>query len=244
MKSAGQLLLTFFDKPLTRIQKPNAGIVTEADVVSERYLIEQLSKLMPHAAFFAEESGEHGQGDYCWVIDPLDGTTNFARGIPYFCISVALTYKGEPIVSAIYQPILKELYSACKGKGAFLNGTKIAVSDVPYEKSALLIGLPYTKRAWYMAMIRDIAAVGPETFALRHMGAAALDLAYVAAGRLDGSFFAGLGWWDVAAGMLLVTEAGGMVSDFQGKRVDQNYSSCLAAGPEVYTRLLPLLKAP
>jgi myo-inositol-1(or 4)-monophosphatase len=243
IKEAGRIVLSYLDKRLTFTEKDKSGFVTEADLASERFLIKELGLLLPEASFFAEESGKSGSGAYCWVIDPLDGTTNFAHHIPYFCISVALTYQDRPIVGAIYQPITDEFFYAERGRGSFLNGVKIGVNrEHELAKSMVAVGFPYAKNKQFMELLEGVQRILPQAYSFRYFGAVALDLAYVAAGRLDGAFFEGLGWWDVAAGMVLIEEAGGQTSDFQGKEVTPSYVSFLAANQEMHEILLPLLK--
>lgn len=243
IKSAGAILMSYFRTEFPSREKEQGGPVTPADLASEKYLIEHLKGLVPQASFFAEESGASGTNDdYCWVIDPLDGTTNFIHGLPYFCISVALTFKGKPIVAAIYQPLLDDFYYAQKGQGAFLNGKKILVSSATsLQKSMILVGLPMTYHDTYHDLIEKLPSLGPKLYSFRHLGAAALDCAYVASGRLDAVFFTGLAWWDVAAGMLLIEQAGGIVTDFQGNALTQDYRSCIGANKQIFNELRQLL---
>ena len=230
IKQAGDIVLSYYNKPLERHEKEGHGFVTQADLASEQFLIKKLGELIPEASFFAEESGisNSGTSAYCWVIDPLDGTTNFAHRVPYFCISVALTYKNSPILGVVYQPMLKEFFYAIKGQGAYLNGQKIVVSRSMIAKSMVAIGLPYAKDAEYAQLLQDAWVISNRVYSIRHFGAVALDLAYLAAGRLDGVIFEELGWWDIAAGMVLVTEAGGLITDFSGLVPTPQYRSCMA----------------
>lgn len=243
VKEAGSIVLSYFNKQLSCRYKEQNGFVTEADLASEEFLMRELRALLPQAAFWAEESGKSGEGDYCWVIDPLDGTTNFAHHIPYFCISVALTYRHKPIVGIIYQPLLNEFFYAEQGKGAFLNGVKIRVNpEQDLAKSMVVVGFRYAKNKHFMGLVERVRHIMPKTYSFRYFGAVALDLAYVAAGRLDGAFFEGLEWWDVAAGMLLIQEAGGWVTDFQGQEITPTYLSLVAANRQMHEKLLPLLQ--
>jgi len=244
VRNAGDILLSYFgNDDLKREEKEGKGSVTEADMHSERYLIAELTKAFPETSFIAEESGESGQGEYCWVIDPLDGTTNFERGLPYFCISVALTYKGAPLFGIVYQPLLNELFHAYKGKGAFCNGKRLQVtSKQALEGSVLVIGLPYAKTERYQQLVRSLQDLAVQVYAFRFFGAAALDLAYVACAGLEGVLFVDLGWWDVAAGMLLVQESGGLVTDFEGSEVTSSFTSLIAAGKPVHEKLKKVLK--
>jgi len=242
IRQAGVILLSYYGKELTRQEKKNHGFVTEADRASENCLIDQLAKILPEASFFAEESGRSGDNDYCWVIDPLDGTTNFVHELPYFCISVALTYKGKPQVGILYQPLTNELFFAEQGKGAFLNGEKIKISlPKHFNNSLVAMGLPYQslKKKQLLHIAEQIAQ---QAYCVRHFGAIALDLAYVACGRMDGVFFSYLAWWDVAVGMLLIEQAGGVVTDFSGQSVSEDYTSCIAGSKMVHCHMLAILK--
>lgn len=242
VRDAGDILLSYFHTNLIRTEK-QSGFVTEADLASERFLMAELHKVMPEAAFFAEESGKSGNStdDYCWVIDPLDGTTNFAHGLPYFCISVALTFKGKPVFGCIYQPLLNEFFYASQGNGAYLNGERIQVSAVrSLQESLLLVGFPYAKGEHYQNVLNYLRDLSKKTYAFRHFGAVALDQAYLACGRSEVVFFEQLGWWDVAAGIILIQEAGGVVSTYQGRVVDAHYESFLAANQELHVQMLTL----
>ncbi len=241
LKGAGTILLSYFGKQLVRKEKCD-GFVTEADFASERYLIEKLTNLF-RADIWAEESGQTNSynNGYCWVIDPLDGTTDFAHGIPYFCISVALTYHDQPKCAAIYNPLLDDFFYAQKGIGAWCNGQKISISlPTDISKAVIAFNLPYAfdERISLMLLVQKLAmSVG----ALRSIGSTALDLAHIAAGRLDGVLFTHHKWWDVAAGMLLVQEAGGKIADFQGEMLAPSYQSCIAGGGLIFDNLFKLV---
>jgi myo-inositol-1(or 4)-monophosphatase len=244
IKKAGQIQLSYFKKALSldRREKNGAGFVTQADLETEKFLIQELGKLMPGADFYAEESGVSGNGEYRWVIDPLDGTTNFAHGLPHFCISIALTHNDDVIFGMIYQPVLNELFWAEKGQGAWLNGTKIAVSSQDsLSKSFLVIVIPYSGFKQGEEFARLLWSIVPGAYSFRYLGAAALDLAYVACGRFDGICFAGLAWWDFAAGQLLIKEAGGCVTDFNKNGISITSQSCVAGGAVVHEALAKLL---
>jgi myo-inositol-1(or 4)-monophosphatase len=179
-------------------------------------IVERLSKLLPEAGFIAEEgSTRNEQARYVWVIDPLDGTTNFIHGVPAFSISIALLDKHVPVVGIVHEVNLNECFYATKGSGAFCNGEPIGVSSINNLSEALLAtGFPYhnfTKMDCYIAILKEFMA---ECHGVRRLGSAALDLAYVAMGRFEGFFEYGLKPWDVAAGILIVNEAGGKVTDF------------------------------
>lgn len=244
IKEAGKILLGYFGHRLERTYKENGrhGFVTKADLASEQFLKDSLHRIMPEASFIAEESGASGgNNDYRWVIDPLDGTTNFTCGLPYFCISVALTYQDVPQVAAVYYPLLDEFFYAEQGKGALLNGKKISVSSPESLKRAVIgVGIPdpWHERPYIINIAQQVAK---QVQAIRHLGAAALDLANVAAGRLDGIVFSKLEWWDVAAGILLVQEAGGMVTDFSKQPMKPGYTSCVAGQKQVWQELLAIV---
>jgi myo-inositol-1(or 4)-monophosphatase len=243
VREAGRILLSFWGTKLTHTFKGIYGFATEADLASEKYLIAALHKLFPQASICAEENGNYGSpsSDYQWVIDPLDGTTNFAHGLSHFCISVALCYQDRPIVGIIYNPMADELYYAQEGKGAFLNGQKLAVTEVKETREVLVAcSLPYGSRKKFDTL-KLIEKVVQHGYGVRHYGAAALDLAYVAAGRFDGLVLVGLSWWDVAAGAVLISEAGGMITDFSGEPLSSDYSDCLAGGKSVFEGLKSIL---
>jgi myo-inositol-1(or 4)-monophosphatase len=245
IRQAGAIVLSYFNRPLVCSDKgEDKGFVTQADLASEQYLIEQLAPIIPGAAFIAEESGEQcgAASDYCWVIDPLDGTTNFAHGIPYFCISIALTYKQEPVFGMIFQPITHELFYATKGQGAMGSEGKVQVTAQPISQAIIALGLPYAKDDQYASLLAASAAVARECYAIRHFGAVALDAAYVACGKLGGMFFERLEWWDIAAGVVLIQEAGGTITNFEGKKLNRAYESCVAGAPKIHQRLQELVK--
>lgn len=231
IKEAGELLCSYFSKTVTRNYKPDGSFATQADIESEQLLIERLKPLVPGAGFFAEESGVVKGNEYSWVIDPLDGTTNFAQGLPYFCTSIALTKNDEPIAGFIFQPVLKEFFYATKGGGAFLNGEPLQVSQrTKLQESLVMFALPYEDHSNYLS---SVCYLEKHAYTTRTMGAAALDQAYCAAGRSDVVLFCDLSWWDVAAGMLLIQEAQGVVSEFDGKPVGLLYRSFLGGNKAI-----------
>ena len=198
-------------------------LVTEIDKKSEKYIIDKIEENYPDHAILGEETGEHEkESDYLWVIDPLDGTNNYAQGLPIFCISIGLKYRGEAVLGVVYAPYLDEMYTAVKGGGAFCNGKKINIgSENELNKCVLATGFPYDKLTNPLNNIDYFSELVPRLRGVRRMGAAAYDLACVAAGFLDGYWEMNLRHWDVAAGILLVEEAGGKVSYF---RDDREYS--------------------
>ena len=199
-------------------EKGRQNFVTEVDKRSEQILVEGLSKLMPEAGYIAEEGTSSKQGErYQWVIDPLDGTTNFIHGVFPFAISVGLTEDHEVVAGIVYEFGLDEFFYAWKGGGAWLNGSPVRVSDVPRVDQALIAtGFPYTNFKYLEQFKHSMDHFMKNSHGLRRLGSAATDMAYVACGRYDGFYEYGLHPWDVAAGMLLVREAGGEVTDFAG----------------------------
>lgn len=228
-------------------QKQVNDFVTEVDHASEAAIIETLLTAYPQHGILAEESGStHGdpQADHVWIIDPLDGTTNFIHGFPVYCVSIALSVKGRIEQAVVYDPSRNDLFTATRGRGAFLNDRRIRVSKrTLLEESLVSTGFPFRKGDDFPTYLKMMGDVMQRTAGLRRPGAAALDLAYVAAGFADGFFETGLKPWDVAAGSLLVTEAGGLIGNFSGEAqadfIEQ--SECLAANPRVYGHLVALL---
>ena len=226
-------------------QKQVNDFVTEVDHAAEQAIIETLLTAYPGHGILAEESGrEQGakNSDYVWIIDPLDGTTNFIHGYPVYAVSIALSFKGRMEHAVVYDPTRNDLFTATRGRGAFLNERRIRVSKRTQLKDCLIsTGFPFRPGdnfKQYLAMMADLM---PRTAGLRRPGAAALDLAYVAAGYADGFFESGLSIWDVAAGSLLVTEAGGLIGNFTGEADFLEQKECLAASPRIYGQLVPLL---
>lgn len=226
-------------------QKQVNDFVTEVDHASEQAIIETLLTAYPGHGIMAEESGsEHGAKDseFVWIIDPLDGTTNFIHGFPVYCVSIALAVKGKIEQAVIYDPTRNDLFTATKGRGAFLNDRRLRVSKrTRLQESLVSTGFPF--RAGdnfpsYLAMMGDVMQ---RTAGLRRPGAAALDLAYVAAGHTDGFFESGLQPWDVAAGSLLVTEAGGLIGNFTGEANFLEQKECLAGNPKIYAQLVSVI---
>jgi len=219
-RSAGNVILRHMSKldSLNVFEKAKQDYVSEVDSLAEAEIIKELRRAHPQAAFLCEESGAMGQGRQTFVIDPLDGTSNFLRGWPHFCISIALVENGEPTDGVIYDPLRNELFTASRGAGAVLNDKKIRVADRRDLAGAMLItGFPPRERARLAPQLATVQALLGEAEDIRRTGSAALDLAYVACGRADGYFEAGVKPWDIAAGLLLVREAGGRVCDFRGR---------------------------
>lgn len=224
-KEVGKIHLSYFRGNNIGIEtKSNIyDVVTRVDKESEAFLLEQIGRQFPGHAILGEESGAHaGTGDFLWVIDPLDGTNNFSQGLPIYTVSIGLQYKGETIVGVVYAPYFNELYTAAKGKGAFLNGKQIYVSTkTELAPSVLGTGFPYDKDVNSDNNASNLVSILPNLRGIRRMGSAAYDLACVAAGFLDGYWELSLQVWDMCAGALIVEEAGGVIFHF---RQDRNVS--------------------
>ena len=193
-------------------------LVSRADKEAERRFVEFLRNVLPEAGYIAEEGTGERAEKYNWIIDPLDGTTNYLFGIPCYCTSVALWKEGEILLGVIYDPERHECFSAAKGLGAFLNDNPIKVSGQKDMGLALLAtGFPYNNKGRQMEYLKILAEVNSKSRGIRRLGAAAVDMAYVACGRFEGFYEYGLNAWDVAAGAIIIEEAGGKVSDFYGK---------------------------
>lgn len=222
--------------------KGRNDFVSEVDRAAERAIIEDIRRLYPDHAFLAEESGASGSGDTVWIIDPLDGTTNFLHGFPVFAVSIACEQRGRIEHGVVYDPMRQELFTASRGGGAHLENRRIRVSGQRGLDGALIAtGFPFRDASpdvdVYLAMFRSVMT---HTAGVRRAGAAALDLAYVAAGRVDGFWEMGLQPWDTAAGVLLIQEAGGRVSRIGGGEY-RHHGDIVAASPKTYDALLELL---
>jgi len=226
-------------------QKQVNDYVTEVDQASEQAVIETLLSAYPGHGILAEESGrEYGAKDseFVWIIDPLDGTTNFIHGFPVYCVSIALAVQGKVEQAVIYDPTRNDLFTATKGRGAYLNDRRLRVSKrTRLQESLISTGFPFRPGDDLQRYLLIMADIMPRTAGLRRPGAAALDLAYVAAGFTEGFFETGLQPWDVAAGSLLVTEAGGLVGNFTGEANFLDQKECIAASPRIYGQLVPIL---
>src|SRR5580704_3436842 len=219
LKAARGLIRDFGEVEQLQVSvKGPADFVSTADLKADRTLKTELSKARPGYGLLFEESGAaEGDGRHRWIVDPLDGTMNFLHGIPHFCISIGLERDGEIVAGVVYEPTRDELYWAEKGAGAFLNDRRLRVSARRQVGEAVIgTGMPRRDSSHRPVYLTSLGAVIDATSGVRRFGAAALDLAYVAAGRLDGFWEFGLSPWDIAAGMLLVREAGGYVSDLSG----------------------------
>lgn len=235
---------TQLDLLTVQSKSPN-DFVTEVDRAAEQAIIEVLRDAFPGHGILAEESGESGpESEYNWIIDPLDGTTNFIHGFPQYAISIAQTKNGALEHAVVYDPCTNELFTASRGSGAFLNDRRIRVSRRTRLNDSL-IGTGFPFRQFdnvdaYLAMFKELTQ---KTAGIRRPGAASLDLAYVACGRLDGFWEMGLSPWDMAAGVLLIQEAGGLASDLSGEADYMATGNVVAGTPKIFGQLLPIIQA-
>jgi len=240
-RSAGNIIVRALDQVdrLSITTKAENDFVTEVDKMAEAEIIRTLRKSFPNHGILAEESGTSPGDDYQWVIDPLDGTTNFLHGFPQFAVSIALKHKLVIEQAVVYDPISQELFTASRGRGAHLNDRRIRVtSRINLDGALLGTGFPFKHLQQLDAYLASFKTLITKTAGIRRAGSAALDLAYVAAGRLDGFWELGLSPWDMAAGILLIEEAGGFVCDFNG---DKNYfqsGNIVTANPKLIKHLL------
>ena len=245
-RRAGDIIIRYVDRihQLEITDKGRNEFVSEVDRMAEHEIIETIRETHPDHAFLGEESGQAGDSDFVWIIDPLDGTTNFLHGFPMFSVSIALQKGARLECGVVYDPMRQELFTAARGQGAQLDGRKIRVSPRRSLEGALIgTGFPYRDDGeeldQYLAMFRSIAG---RAAGIRRAGSAALDLAYVAAGRLDGFWEMGLAQWDIAAGELLVREAGGLVADLDGNDTYRETGNIVAGPQKLFTTILSELR--
>ncbi|MDX9817853.1 MAG: inositol monophosphatase family protein [Desulfococcus multivorans] len=242
---AGGAVLRSYLGNLSAIEKKGAiDLVTEADIGSEKTIIQTIRQHFPDHAILAEESGtDPGMPEYRWIIDPLDGTTNFAHQLPIFAVSIAFSYRDEISVGIVVNPISGELFTAVRGQGALLNGRPIHVSDsLSVSESLLVTGFPYNFGDILESVVERFRSCLTASRGVRRLGAAALDLCFVACGRFDGFWEENLKPWDTAAGMLIVTEAGGRVTDFKGGKYGVGDREILATNGCIHRELMSLLE--
>jgi myo-inositol-1(or 4)-monophosphatase len=225
------------------VEKERNEFVTGVDRLAEQIILEIITEHYPEHAIHAEESGRRGEHEYEWIIDPLDGTTNFIHGFPVFCVSIGVAYQGQLEHGVVYDPMRQEIFTASRGGGAQLDGRRIRVSRCLQLRQALIAtGFPYRMAEQHIdAYLQMFRSVMLETSGVRRPGAAALDLCYVAAGRVDGFWELGLKPWDMAAGALIIREAGGRISDFHGSDRYLETGHVIAGNPRIYAALSKLL---
>ncbi|MBL8183292.1 MAG: inositol monophosphatase [Blastocatellia bacterium] len=245
-RDAGRVLLEKFGRIETITKKGDINLVTEADLASEALIIERIRSHFPRHAILAEESGEAivigSDSEFKWIIDPLDGTTNYAHGYPCFCVTIALEHNGEIVSGVTYDPTRDELFAAEKGRGATLNGKPIRVSATAELGNALLVtGFPYDFKV-REKFARHLTEFLLASRGVRRDGSAAIDMAYVACGRFDGFWEEGLNPWDVAAGKLLIEEAGGVVSYYDGAKFSIYTPPIVASNGLIHEQMTGILK--
>jgi myo-inositol-1(or 4)-monophosphatase len=242
---AGRILNECFGNAIQITKKGIIDLVTDADVASEKIIIETIEEHFPEHAILAEESGPMGgnNGTHQWIIDPLDGTTNFAHRLPVFAVSVAYAHDGEILVGIVFNPISGELFSAVRGLGAMLNGDPINVSTTAQVTDSLLVtGFPYTVRSTPPTeLINRFTRCLTSAQGVRRLGSAALDLCYVGCGRFDGFWEEGLKPWDTAAGMLIASEAGARVTDYTDRPYHIHDKQILATNGHIHSELVTIL---
>jgi len=244
-KGAGQILLKYYGNT-TVSHKPDLSLITEADIASDNFIRKELTLHFPDHSIISEESGELIQNSissYTWVIDPLDGTTNFSVMHPFFAVSIGLLKNQEPVLGVVCFPNQNELYYAQKGKGAFLNNNKLICSSSKQLEDVLIAVGNGSDLASREKIVNLYSRLKIKNMIIRHTGAAALELCYVATGRFGAFFMAGLKPWDVIAGSLIVKEAGGIVTDFYGNPYRWNSSTLVAAPNSLYKRLTNIIQS-
>ncbi len=245
-RKAGRALVRDFGEveQLQVSKKGAADFVSAADLKAERVLRQELNRARPEFAFLGEEGGIQGESRDRWVVDPLDGTSNFLHGIPHFAISIALELDGQVVAGAIFEPLSDQFYWAEKGAGAFLGNSRLRVSARTRMAEAIIAtGIPHLGMADHERYLKGLTTLMGEVAGIRRFGAAALDMAYVAAGRFDGFWEFGLNRWDLAAGELLVHEAGGFVSDIAGGNAHLDTGNIVAANANLHGDLIGILKS-
>jgi myo-inositol-1(or 4)-monophosphatase len=243
-RTGGKILLELFGKTSGAKKKGEIDLVTEADIRSEEAVINAIRDRFPQDGILAEESGTVRQNaDREWVIDPLDGTTNFAHRFPIFAVSIAFRVRGDTVLGVVFNPVLKEHYEAVRGKGATLNGNPISVSRVAaLQDSLLATGFPYTIHENPDRVLRNFRNMTTRAQGIRRAGAASLDLCFVAAGIMDGFWEEGLKPWDTAAGAIILEEAGGRLTDYDGLPFSPQSDTVLASNSLIHEEMLATLQ--
>ncbi len=240
-RSAGSIIMRNIDRidTLNVTSKGLNDFVSDVDRQAEAEIVAALRKAFPTHGIYAEEGSMHKGDEYRWIIDPLDGTTNYLHGFPQFCVSIALQHNNHIEQAVIYDPLRQELFTATRGGGAFLNDKRIRVSNAKGLPGSLLgTGFPFRHPQYLDAYMETFKVMHLQTAGIRRAGSAALDLAYVASGRLDGFWEIALKPWDMAAGILLVQEAGGLIGDFSGGHDFLDTGNLVAGNPKIFKAIL------
>ena len=241
-RAAGKIVLSYYGKAKTEVKR-DGSYVTDADKASETFIKGELSRTFPTHSFLGEETGKAKKdSEYTWIVDPIDGTTNFKTQNPFFNISIALAKNNTPVAGAVYFPIMDELFSAALGKGASLNGKKIHASSINDIPSAFLMYCPGQKLVHSRKMLRFEIEIRKRKGHIRHLGAAALELCYTACGRGEAFLMPDVKPWDVAAGVLILTEAGGKVTTYTGRPFIVSSASLIASNGAIHSTILPIIK--
>ena len=244
LAQAGEIVVRYFNRPISVSTKSSeVDIVTQADLETEAFIVQRIQERYPHHSILAEEQGASGSSSSMWVIDPIDGTTNFAHSYPAFMIAIAHIVHTEVVLAATYDPVRKEMFTAIRGNGAKLNNVPISVSNCSSLSSSIVAtGFPYNRATTQDNNLRQFGNVMPKVQGIRRSGSAALDLAYVACGRLDGYWEYKLKLWDCAGGILMVEEAGGKVSTSDGSQWNIQSESTVATNSYIHGQLLNLIQ--
>ncbi|MBU2567768.1 MAG: inositol monophosphatase [Elusimicrobia bacterium] len=250
-KEAGRVLIRYFRKGVPVKYKTARNPVTIADHLSQKRIVRLIKRSFPDHKTICEESSDecatkpsHGESEYSWVIDPLDGTVNFIHGLAQFCVSIGVLHRDEPVVGVIYNPVTNELFSAVKGVGTYRNGRRVYVSSTAtLNKSLLVTGFPYYVVGKSRRVMRNMNRFIVRTEGVRRLGSAALDMAYVACGTFDGFWEEGLNPWDVAAGTIIVSEAGGKVTDYSGKNKFMFGREMVASNGKIHNAIVRVLNS-
>jgi myo-inositol-1(or 4)-monophosphatase len=243
-REAGEVLKNLFGRVAHVTKKGRTDLVTEADFEAEKIIMDIIHKSFPQDGFVAEEAGERDtDASRIWFIDPLDGTVNFAHAFPFFAVSIGLQVNEDVVLGVVFNPYMDEFFEAAKGSGAFLNGKAIHVSTTSdLVDSLLAVGFPYNLHEDPHRVMDHMKKMAVRAQAIRRPGSAAIDLCYVAAGKLDGYWEEGLKPWDTAGGIIIVREAGGIVSDYYGNRFSPDKGTIVASNPFIHAPMLDVLK--
>ena len=244
-REAGKTLKSRFGRVNRVTKKGKTDLVTEADFKAEKIIVDIIRKSFPQDGVVAEEAGAQGRtAGRVWFIDPLDGTVNFAHAFPFFAVSIALQVNGDGVLGIVFNPQMDEFFEAAKGSGAFFNGSAIHVSSTSdLVDSLLAVGFPYTLHQNPHRVMDHMKKMAVRAQGIRRPGSAALDLCYVAAGKLDGYWEEGLKPWDTAAGTIIVREAGGIVSDYHGNPFSPDKGTIVASNPSIHAAMLEVLRS-